>query len=102
MYDPSALFKVATYLLKPSGKLIITTPYHGYLKNLCLSVLNKWDRHFHVSRLHGHIKFFSLFSISKLASSYGFHSLSFRGIGRLPFLWKSMSVTFKPSVVVTM
>jgi len=96
MYDPSALFKVACFLLKPSGRLIITTPYHGYLKNLCLSVLNKWDRHFHVSRIHGHIKFFSYLSIMSLANSYGFDFLSFAGIGRLPFLWKSMCITFTP------
>ena len=95
MYDPSDLFKAASYLLKPSGKLIITTPYHGYLKNLCLSILNKWDRHFHVNRLHGHIKFFSNSSLRRLACNNDFKALSFGGIGRLPFLWKSMCMTFE-------
>ena len=95
LYDPSDLFKAASYLLKPSGKLIITTPYHGYLKNLCLSFMNKWDRHFHVDRLHGHIKFFSYSSLRHFALNNNFSPLSFRGIGRFPFLWKSMCMTFE-------
>lgn len=30
-------------LLKPSGFLIISTPYHGYLKNLALGLTGKMD-----------------------------------------------------------
>jgi len=32
-------------LLKPGGRLVLTTPYHGYVKNLAIAVLGRWDAH---------------------------------------------------------
>ena len=34
LFSPRELLRVAHKCLKPTGKLILTTPYHGYLKNL--------------------------------------------------------------------
>ena len=45
--------------IKPGGFLILTTPYHGYLKNMTLSVINQWDAYLMVGSVGGHIKFFS-------------------------------------------
>lgn len=76
--------------LKPNGLLVLSTPYHGYLKNLALSVLDAWDTH-HTPLWHGgHIKFWSRRTLGQLLSENGFETIGFSGVGRLPYLWKSM------------
>ena len=95
LYYPRKLFCLSNELLKPGGFLIISTPYHGYLKNLALSLLNGWDRHFGVKVDGGHIKFFSRKTLSFLALEAGFTLTYFQGVGRIPWLWKSMILVFK-------
>lgn len=86
---PKELFRRSLQVLKPGGSLILTTPYHGYLKNLALSLANGWDRHFDVEWDGGHIKFFSDPALQAMAGRFGFRNFRFEGVGRLPFLWKS-------------
>jgi 2-polyprenyl-3-methyl-5-hydroxy-6-metoxy-1,4-benzoquinol methylase len=74
------------------GELIITTPYHGYLKNIALSVTGQMDKHFTVLWDGGHIKFWSKKTLTALLEEKGFKDIHFTGCGRLPFLWKSMMV----------
>jgi 2-polyprenyl-3-methyl-5-hydroxy-6-metoxy-1,4-benzoquinol methylase len=90
MYRPSDLLEAALALLKPGGQLLLGTPYHGYLKNLVLAATGKMDAHF--SSLHdgGHIKFFSVKTLSQLMRSNGFENLNFTFYGRAPRLWKNM------------
>lgn len=38
---PRELVRAAKKCLKPNGRLILTTPYHGYLKNLVLALAGK-------------------------------------------------------------
>lgn len=90
LYYPRELFRKSYEALRPEGWLIISTPYHGYLKNLALSVADRWDEHFHVGRDGGHIKFFSRRTLTEMATEHGFANLQFRFAGRLPWLWKSM------------
>ena len=79
----------AKAVLREGGFLVVTTPYHGYLKNLALSITNKWDFH-HTPLLHGgHIKFWSRPTLTKLLCEKGFNVIGFYGRGKLPFLWKS-------------
>lgn len=87
---PKTLFHRSHDLLKKGGHLIVSTPYHGYLKNLALSMANGWDKHFDVAWDGGHVKFFSRKTLCAMASEPGFKHLRFRGVGRLPWLWKSM------------
>jgi len=78
--------------LKPGGKLILSTPYHGYLKNLALALSNKLDNHFTALWDYGHIKFWSARTIGLLLQEAGLNVLQVTGAGRLPYLWKSMIV----------
>jgi 2-polyprenyl-3-methyl-5-hydroxy-6-metoxy-1,4-benzoquinol methylase len=90
MYRPSDLLETAAQLLKPQGHLIITAPYHGYLKNLALSIFNKWDNHHTVEWDGGHIKFFSVRTLRTLVAVQGFADIRFSFYGRFPWLWKNM------------
>lgn len=94
LYDPSAMPRLASRLLKPGGVILVTTPYHGYLKNLVLSLLNKWDPHFSPLWLHGHIKFWSRKTLTQLFQEEGMQFVSFKGLGRLPWLWMTMLLEF--------
>jgi|ERR1041385_2631126 2-polyprenyl-3-methyl-5-hydroxy-6-metoxy-1,4-benzoquinol methylase len=90
LYRPSDLLEAATALLKPQGQLLLGTPYHGYLKNLALAASGKMDAHFSVLHDGGHIKFFSVHTLSQLLVTHGFSDLSFTYYGRAPWLWKNM------------
>ncbi len=90
LYRPSDLLEAATALLKPRGQILLGTPYHGYLKNLVLAATGKMDAHLSVLHDGGHIKFFSVRTLSKLMGSHGFTDLSFTFYGRAPWLWKNM------------
>jgi 2-polyprenyl-3-methyl-5-hydroxy-6-metoxy-1,4-benzoquinol methylase len=90
---PRELAKVAKRCLKNDGTVILTTPYHGYFKNLVLAITGKLDKHFTVLWDGGHIKFFSVKTLSTLLIEGGFINLQFKFAGRYPFLWKSMLVS---------
>ena len=95
LYSPRDYFDFCKRVLQKSGggELIVSTPYHGYLKNLALSVSGHMDKHFTVLWDGGHIKFWSKKTLSKVLEEKGFKQLKFKGCGRLPFLWKSMIMT---------
>jgi 2-polyprenyl-6-hydroxyphenyl methylase/3-demethylubiquinone-9 3-methyltransferase len=80
------VFKV----LRPGGLFIVSAPYHGYLKNLALSLVNGWDRHFGGEREGGHIKFSSPRTLARLLGDCGFKNITFHNAGRVRWLWKSM------------
>lgn len=88
--NPRALVTAAKYCLKPGGKFIITTPYHGYLKNLALAVSGKMDAHFTALWDGGHIKFFSVPTLTQLLKTENCTDIQFKYAGRIPYLWNSM------------
>lgn len=92
LYAPRRLPAFAHAVLRRGGHLLVTTPYHGYLKNLAISVVGGWDRHADPLWDGGHIKLFSRRTISLLLNEAGFRIVSFGGVGRAPYLWKSMVV----------
>ena len=55
-------------ITKNDGLVIISTPFHGYFKNLLISLLNLNDSHYTVLWKHGYIKFFSGKTFKKLIS----------------------------------
>jgi 2-polyprenyl-3-methyl-5-hydroxy-6-metoxy-1,4-benzoquinol methylase len=87
---PRELVRVAKKMLKPNGRLMLSTPYHGYIKYLALASSGKMDRHMTFLWDGGHVKFFSPKTLTALLRSEGFPEPSFHFVGRLPFLWKSM------------
>ncbi len=92
LFSPHMLPIFAHGCLNDGGHLVISTPYHGYLKNLALSIFGKWDTH-HTPLWHGgHIKFWSRATLSHLLAENGFRVVGFSGVGRVPYLWKSMIV----------
>ena len=90
LYHPRCLIQNAFRLLKPSGHFIISTPYHGYVKNVVLALSGKMDNHFTALWDGGHIKFWSRKTLSGLLTGEGFRDLRFVGTGRVPYVWKSM------------
>lgn len=93
LYWPRKLIEAGYTVLKPGGRMIVTTPYHGYLKNLALSLAGGWDKHFTVDWDGGHIKFFSRQTLTQFMQDAGFGDVDFRGVGRITGLWKSMILT---------
>ena len=79
-------------LLKPTGTLVISTPYHGYAKNLGIALTGEWDRHHDPLWDYGHIKFWSVRTLSELLFEAGFQGLEWRGVGRFPLFWNEMII----------
>ena len=90
LYDPRRYARVLFDLLEPGGTAIVSTPYHGYLKNLVLAATGKMDAHFHALWDHGHIKFWSIPTLTTLLTEAGFETPRFERVGRVPPLAKSM------------
>jgi len=92
LYRPKLLGAAAYSLLAPDGLFVLSTPYHGYWKNLALALAGRYDDHFMPLRDHGHIKFWSKATISQLLESNGFRSIAITGVGRFRPFFKSMIV----------
>ncbi|MGV8879830.1 MAG: class I SAM-dependent methyltransferase [Sphingobacteriaceae bacterium] len=100
LYDPRTFIRFCKQLFrnKSNGCLLISTPYHGYLKNLALSLFNHWDQHLNPLWDGGHIKMWSKKTLIKLLEEEGFQVTAFYGCGRLPYFWKSMMIKAKPLI----
>jgi 2-polyprenyl-6-hydroxyphenyl methylase/3-demethylubiquinone-9 3-methyltransferase len=76
--------------LEPGGTALISTPYHGYWKNLAMAVTGKFDRHVDPLWDYGHIKFWSPKTLTSLLTEAGLSVVTFDRVGRIPPLAKSM------------
>jgi 2-polyprenyl-6-hydroxyphenyl methylase/3-demethylubiquinone-9 3-methyltransferase len=87
---PRAFMKTFQALLAPGGLGIISTPYHGYLKNLAIVAAGKFDHHFDPLWEGGHVKFFTRAKLGSLLAEFGFHDTQYHRLGRVPALAKTM------------
>jgi 2-polyprenyl-6-hydroxyphenyl methylase/3-demethylubiquinone-9 3-methyltransferase len=89
-FSPREFIKAFFDLLSDGGVGVLSTPYHGYLKNIALAIFGKFDSHFSPLWDGGHIKFFSVSSLRELLIEAGFSKIEILRIGRIPPLAKSM------------
>ena len=76
-------------ILTPRGAVLLTTPYHGLVKNLVIALAG-FDRHFNPDL--SHIRFFSKASLGRCLRRAGFVPIGWRGVGRVRPIWKSVFV----------
>jgi 2-polyprenyl-6-hydroxyphenyl methylase/3-demethylubiquinone-9 3-methyltransferase len=97
VYAPRDYARQLFELVQPGGLAVISTPYHGYIKNVALAVSGKLDNHFTALWDHGHIKFWSMRTLGQLLVEAGFTRTKFFRVGRFAPLAKSMiAVAHKP------
>lgn len=101
VFLPRHLVRNCFRFLKPGGILVISTPYHGYLRNLAIAVTNHTDTHFNPLFDYGHIKFWSVDTLSKLLWEAGFEDLEYTGGAgrvRVPCLWTGFVMSARKPV----
>lgn len=76
-------------LLAPGGVGLISTPFHGYWKNLAVVASGGFDRHFDPLWEGGHLKFFTEAKLRQLFEESGFSRYEFHRVGRIPIFAKS-------------
>ena len=97
LYSPRKFATTIYDLLEPGGTAIISTPYHGYWKNLAMAITGTMDAHFTALWDHGHIKFWSIQTLTALLNEAGFRNIISHKVGRVPILGKSMiAIARKP------
>ncbi|WP_164885097.1 class I SAM-dependent methyltransferase [Rubrivivax rivuli] len=87
---PEQLLAHALQVLRPGGLLLLSVPYHGYLKNLGIALLGRTDLRLQALLHHGRLKFFSRQTLTALAVQAGFTPLDLQRLGRVPPLARSM------------
>jgi 2-polyprenyl-3-methyl-5-hydroxy-6-metoxy-1,4-benzoquinol methylase len=92
LYSPREYVGRAFEALNDGGVFILSTPYHGYWKNLALALSGRLDQHFTALWDHGHIKFWSIPTIARLLKESGFRVDRVMRVGRVPTFAKSMLV----------
>jgi 2-polyprenyl-6-hydroxyphenyl methylase/3-demethylubiquinone-9 3-methyltransferase len=78
LYYPNRFLQNMNSILKLGGWLLLSTPYHGWLKNSLISLTGQWDKHHMVDWEGGHIKFFSEKSLTNLLTVNGFENIVFK------------------------
>ncbi len=90
LYHPRKYARCVADLLEPGGMAIISTPYHGYWKNLALAIAGRMDAHLDPLWDNGMIKFWTVNSLKVLFSEVGLECRRVERVGRVPVLAKSM------------
>jgi SAM-dependent methyltransferase len=88
--DPRLFARRVYELLQPGGIAVVSTPFHGYWKNLLLSLTNRWDEHLDPFWPGAQLRFFSLKTYRRLWHEAGFQDVTILRAGRIPPLAKAM------------
>jgi ubiquinone biosynthesis O-methyltransferase len=81
-YLPDDFLNKIHEILDDDGIFLLSTPYNGYIKNLIISILGKNNWHFNPLWRHGHIKFFSIKTLTKILKECKFEILKKKFSGR--------------------
>lgn len=90
LLDPQMMFSECHRVLKPSGILFVTTPYHGFLKNMAIAATG-FEKHYDV--VGPHIRFFTRRALCALLRGNGFAIQNTFYFGRYWPLWMNMAVS---------
>jgi SAM-dependent methyltransferase len=86
---PEALIVGARDVLRARGHLALTTPYHGRLKNVLISLV-AFDHHFNPEG--DHIRFLSDRALGKMLTRNGFEVEAIQHFGRVAPFWAGVFV----------
>jgi ubiquinone biosynthesis O-methyltransferase len=81
-YLPDDFLNKINQILDDNGILLLSTPYNGYIKNLIISLIGKNDWHYNPLWRHGHIKFFSIKTLTKILKECNFEIIKKKFSGR--------------------
>jgi 2-polyprenyl-3-methyl-5-hydroxy-6-metoxy-1,4-benzoquinol methylase len=87
LLDVAGFVREVYRVLSPDGQLLVSTPYHGWLKNIVVVTLN-FERHFDVTGQH--IRFFTPSSLTATLQAGGFRVDRLTGMGRRWPLWEAI------------
>lgn len=90
VYSPRHYAQTVAGLLEPGGIAVLSTPYHGYWKNLALALSGRMDDHFTALWDHGHIKFWSVRTLRQLLNDVSLKIVEVHRVGRFAPIAKSM------------
>lgn len=93
LYAPRDWARGILECLRPGGRLLCTTPYHGWCKNVAIAASGKYDSHHNPLWDGGHIKFWSPTTLGTLLRESGYTDIRWRGAGRIPLLWMGLVMT---------
>jgi SAM-dependent methyltransferase len=85
--DTAHLLLEARRVLKPSGRLLVTVPFHGRVQAAVIG-LTRFDRHF--DPLGQHLRFFARASLERTLTDTGFADVAVEPAGGLPLFRTSL------------
>lgn len=89
IYNTQRTVKEIYRILKPGGKILVTTPYHGFIKNLILISLF-FEKYFDPAGAH--IRYYSKKSLISQLKDVGFSVIKFGYFGRFFPLSRAMYI----------
>ena len=89
LFDVKSYLQASHALLRSGGRLVVTTPYHGLIKNVMIDLSN-YSGHYNPTGQH--IRFFDTKSLRRCLEECGFKIQTVTGYGRPWPFWKSFFV----------
>ena len=83
--DTSAWLSEVRRVLRPGGRLLLTTPCHGRLSMIALA-LSRGGPSAHFDPRGDHLRFYTTSSLRALLADFGFDEIEVRSVGGLPLL----------------